>query len=76
MGEKKIQVRVTAGAKTEKVEEVSPNEFRVRTTAAPEKGKANEKVRELLAKHLDIPRMSLYIKSGHTSRDKIFIIEP
>ena len=70
-----IKVRVSAGAKTEKVEEVSSNEFRVRTTTAPEKGKANEKVRELLAKHLGIPRMSLYLKSGHTSRDKIFIIE-
>lgn len=75
MSNRIISVRVTAGAKTEKVEEVSPGVFRVRTTTAPEKGKANEKVRELLAKHLDIPRMSLYIKSGHTSRDKVFIVE-
>lgn len=75
MSDKILQVKVTAGAKTEKVEELSPGVFRVRTNIAPEKGKANERVRELLAEHLGVPRMSVYIKSGHTSRNKIFVLE-
>ena len=70
-----IKVRVTTKAKSEKVEEIAPTEFRVRTTEAPERGKANARITELLAKHLDLPRYKVYIKSGHTSREKIFVIE-
>ena len=73
--DKILSVRVSAGAKSEKVEEVSPGVFRVRTNMAPEKGRANERVRELLAEHLGVSRMSVYLKSGHTSRDKIFVVE-
>jgi len=70
-----IQVKVTTKAKSEGVEEISPDMYRVRTIEAPEKGKANARVIELLSKHLNIPRYKIYLKSGHTSRDKIFVIE-
>jgi hypothetical protein len=75
MNERILSVKVSAGAKSEKVEEISPGVFRVRTNVAPEKGKANERVRELLAEYLGVPRMSVYLKSGLTSRDKIFVVE-
>jgi len=70
-----IQVKVTTKAKSEGVEEISPDMYKVRTTEAPEKGKANARVTELLSKHLNIPRYKIYLKSGQTSRDKIFVIE-
>lgn len=73
--ERIIQVRVTAGAKSEKVEEISPDKFRIRTIAPPEKGKANERVRELLAEYLNVPRYAVYLKSGQTSREKVFVVE-
>ena len=70
-----IKVRVTTRAKTEAVEEVSPGEFRVRTSAVPEGGKANARVKILLAEHLGIPQYKLFLKSGQTSREKVFIID-
>ena len=75
MSERLIKVKVITKAKTEKVEKIEPGTFRVRTTEVPEKGKANARVTELLAEYLGIPRYQIFIKSGHTSREKIFIIE-
>jgi uncharacterized protein len=74
MAEKRIAVKVSAGAKTEKVEEVAPDTFKVRVHAAPEKGKANARVAELLAKHFNISMADIVLASGNTSRDKVFII--
>ena len=37
----------------------------------PERGKANEAVIEFLAQRLDLPRESIEVVSGHSSRDKI-----
>jgi len=70
-----IKVRVTTRAKTEEVKKIGPDEFRVRTTATPVDGKANTRVKELLAKHLDVPLYRLFLKSGQTSREKIFILD-
>jgi uncharacterized protein YggU (UPF0235/DUF167 family) len=43
----------------------------VRVGAPPERGKANEAVRALLAEILAVPRSSVTIVSGGGSRDKI-----
>jgi uncharacterized protein len=43
----------------------------VRVGAPPERGKANEAVRALLAEILAVPRASVTIVSGGGSRDKI-----
>mgnify|MGYP001592543992 CR=1 FL=1 len=74
MSERIIRVRATTKAKSEKVEEISPGIFRVRTTEAPEKGKANARITELLAKHLGVPRSGIYLKSGHAAREKTFVV--
>ena len=68
-----LHVRVSAGAKTEKVEELGPDTYKVRVSAPPERGKANARVLELLSKHLGLPLTSLIIHSGHTSRNKVII---
>ncbi|KKO21004.1 MAG: hypothetical protein BROFUL_00253 [Candidatus Brocadia fulgida] len=44
-------------------------------TAAPEKGKANKAVIELLADILRINESSIHIISGESSRDKRLMIE-
>ena len=46
----------------------------MRVTAAPESGKANEAVRDLLAAALGIPRSSTEIVSGAASRDKVVVV--
>jgi len=45
--------------------------WKVRVTAPPEDGRANDALLDLLAKRLDLPRRSLSIVSGHTSREKV-----
>jgi uncharacterized protein len=45
--------------------------WKVRVGAAPEGGKANDAVLELLADRLEIPRSSLKLVSGRSGRDKI-----
>lgn len=45
--------------------------WKVRVTAAPEGGKANEAVLELLSGALDVPLEDLRLMSGKTSRDKV-----
>lgn len=48
----------------------------VRTTAAPEDGKANDAVLRLLAKALDRPVSSLELVRGATSRNKLIRLAP
>lgn len=45
--------------------------WKVRVTAAPERGRANDAVLRLLADALSVPRETLAIVSGHSGRDKI-----
>lgn len=47
-----IKVKVKPGASKNEVKKIDENIYEVRTTVIPEKGKANEKVIELLAKFL------------------------
>ena len=45
--------------------------WKVRVTAAPEHGRANEAVLRLLSAALGLPRTALTLVSGHGARDKI-----
>jgi hypothetical protein len=47
----------------------------VKVTAVPEKGKANEKVVELLAYHFAVPKSLVKIIAGKSARIKIIDIE-
>ncbi len=44
--------------------------LKIKVRAAPEDGKANAAVIELLAETLGLPRKSVVLESGHASRDK------
>lgn len=72
---KTIKVKVSAGAKTEKIEEVESGVFKVRVTQPPEKGKANQRVLELVAEYFKIPRLKVTLLSGHTFREKIIAVD-
>ncbi|MCF6149589.1 MAG: DUF167 domain-containing protein [Candidatus Kuenenia sp.] len=49
--------------------------LKLAVSAAPEKGKANKAIVELLAETLHINESSIHIISGKTSRDKKLMIE-
>ena len=72
---KKIfNVRVTPHAKQNKIVE-NDDVLRVYTTTAPEKGKANGAVIDLLSDYFKIPKSKIKILKGDTSRDKIISID-
>jgi len=71
----RIYVRVTPRAGKNEVLKISDEEYKVKVTAPPEKGKANEKVLELLAYHLAVPKSSLHILAGKSARVKIIDVE-
>ena len=71
--QKNFNVRVTPHAKQNKVVE-SDGVLRVYTNAAPEKGKANAAVIELLAKHFGVAKSQIKIVRGDTTRDKFIEI--
>ena len=67
----RLRLRVSPGAKRNELAGAHGDGWRVRVTAAPERGRANEAVVALLAEHLGVPRASLSVVSGQTSRDKV-----
>jgi len=70
-----INVSVKTRANCAKIEQLSNTIFKIWVTEPPEKGKANKKVIELVAKHLKIPKSSIFIKAGTKSSDKLIEIK-
>ncbi|MFA0742173.1 MAG: hypothetical protein DFNUSKGM_002294 [Candidatus Fervidibacter sacchari] len=67
-------MKVKPSAKKEGIS-VSTNEMlEVAVSAPPEKGKANERLIELLAKHFGVAKSKIRIVSGHTKRQKVIEI--
>lgn len=67
---RKVSVVVKPGSKVDLVER-SDDGFIIRTKARAVDGKANEAVIKLLAKHFDVPKTTIRIKTGIVSRTKI-----
>ena len=71
---KTFNIRVTPHAKQNKVVE-SNGVLRVYTTVAPENGRANSAVIELLSDYLDVPKSRIKIQKGLTGRDKVVSVD-
>ena len=69
-----FNIRVTPHAKQNKVVE-SDGVLRVYTTVAPENGRANSAVIELLAKHLNVAKSRIHITKGLAFRDKVVVVD-
>ena len=72
---RKIKVKVKPNAKREEIKELEKDYFEIKTTAVPEKGKANKKVMEILSKYLKIPKSKIKLIKGDKSKEKIFLVE-
>jgi uncharacterized protein (TIGR00251 family) len=66
----RIGLRVKPGGRRDRVAGIYGDRLRVEVTAPPEKGKANEAVRALLARAFGVPRHAVEIVAGEASRDK------
>jgi uncharacterized protein len=70
----RLRLRVSPGASRSEVVGAHGDGWKVRVSAPPEAGKANEAVRDLLAGALGIPRSDTEIVAGAGSRDKVVAI--
>jgi len=69
-----IFVTVKTRKKENKVEKIDNTHYVIWTKEIPQKGKANIAVIKLLASKLHLPPSSILLKSGLTSKQKIFEI--
>jgi uncharacterized protein len=67
----RVRLRVSPGSGRAEIVGRYADGWKVRVTAAPEHGRANDAVLRLLADTLSVPREALTIVSGHLARDKI-----
>jgi uncharacterized protein len=69
-----LPVKAQAGARQNAVLGEHNGMLRVAVTAAPEKGKANKAIIEVLADGLKMPKSSIELAAGETSPQKRFLI--
>ena len=67
----RLRLRVSPGAGRTALVGRHGDAWKVRVTAAPENGRANEAVLRLIADALSLPRDAVTLVSGHGGRDKI-----
>jgi uncharacterized protein (TIGR00251 family) len=67
----RLRLRVSPGAGRAAIVGRHGDAWKVRVTAPPEHGRANEAVLRLLADTLALPRASVALVSGHGGRDKV-----
>jgi uncharacterized protein len=67
----KINVKAKPNAREEKVEKVDENNYTVSVKEKPEKGKANDAIRNALAVYFKIASARVKIVGGYSSRNKI-----
>ena len=67
----RLRLRVSPGATRTEIAGRHGDAWKVRVSAAPERGRANDAVVGLIAERLHLPRTAVSLVSGRTSRDKI-----
>jgi uncharacterized protein (TIGR00251 family) len=65
-----FQVRVQPKSRRNEIIGLHGDALKIRLTAPPTEGKANQALRKFLAKQLGVPPSSVEILTGHTSRQK------
>ena len=67
----RLRLRVSPGAARSAVVGRHGDGWKVRLAAAPQRGRANDALVELLSETLAVPRSTVRLVSGRASRDKI-----
>ena len=70
-----VRVRVSPGARRTELVGRHGEAWKVRVAAAPERGRANEAVLDLLSRELELPRRAVSLVSGHAAREKVVLLE-
>lgn len=67
----RIYVKVSSRSSKNEVLKISEGEYKIKITAPPVDGAANEMLIKILAEYLDVPRGRLKIIGGKSTRIKI-----
>ncbi len=70
-----IRVRVNPRSSSAQIAGPKGDRLGIRLTSPPVEGRANEELVRLLAKKLRVPRSSITILTGHSSREKVLFVE-
>lgn len=70
----RLRVKVQPSATRSEIAGWVGEVIRIRTTAPPVDGKANQAVAEMLARALQVPRKDVRVARGHASREKVMEI--
>jgi len=67
----RLRVRVSPNSRRPGIEELPDGTLKVRVSAPPQEGKANQAVIETLARHFRVPKSSIRVLRGAAGRDKL-----
>ena len=70
-----VEVKVVPKSSRQRVEVIEENKLKVWVHSAPERGRANEELREILAKHFGLARTKVSLFKGGRSRIKLFALD-
>jgi uncharacterized protein (TIGR00251 family) len=71
----RVRVRVSPGARRPGIAGRHGESWKVRVAEPPEDGRANEAVVRLLARTLQLASGDVRVVVGHTSRDKVVVLD-
>jgi uncharacterized protein (TIGR00251 family) len=69
-----LKLRVSPGARRPGIGGRHGDAWKVRVSAPPEDGRANDAIVAMLSDVLDVPRAAVELVSGHASRDKMVVL--
>lgn len=67
----RIYVKVSPRSSQNKVEKISEGDYKVKITAPPVDGQANDMLIKVLAEHFGVPKSNLKIVGGKSAKTKI-----
>ncbi len=70
-----LMVHVQPRASRNKIVGPHGERLKIAVQSPPADGKANKALQKLLAKHLGLPKSRVLLRSGHTSREKTFLLK-
>jgi uncharacterized protein len=71
----RLRLRVSPGARKNELVGRHGAAWKVRVSAPPEDGRANDAVLKLLAERVGLPRRAVSIVSGHSGREKVVKVD-
>jgi hypothetical protein len=71
----RLRLRVSPGARKTELVGRHGDAWKVRVSAPPENGRANDAVLKLLAERVGLPRRAVSLVSGHSGREKVIQVD-